>query len=264
MYGTYSWNAGAAAVNVIADLVALVTGGAVADLSVAANKAACSVEGAASGWVAQDAAYGVVRRDGLAGGPGMTARLTVSGTPRIQLAAVDGWVMGSHSASFATAAVDVGNVTTAAGSVSFIATDAGLLVGSSDWGYWAAISEIKRDGPALSDALAPGVMLVVSNGYCYMSRLKAPAAVGDVTAPNCQFQSAYGSLSASAARDRAEKLYLPMAPAVVSYSSVPVGEVAGLMVVGGYGQSGDYMLDAAGDTWQIAKFGQTLVAIKKV
>lgn len=264
MYGVYSWNAGAAAVNVVADLVALLTGGAIADLSVAANKAACSVEGAASGWVAQDAAYGVIKRDGLAGGPGMMARLTVSATPRIQLATVDGWVMGSHSATYATAAVDVGNATTAAGSVSFVATDAGLLIGASDWTYWAAVSEVKRDGPALNDALAPGVMIVNSAGSCGMPRLKAPAAVGDVTAPACTLQSAYGALSASAARDRTEKLYLPMAPAVVIYSAVPVGEVAGLMVVGGYGQSGDYVLDAAGDAWQIAKFGATLVAIKKV
>lgn len=264
MYGVYSWNAGAAAVSVVADIVALVTGGAVNDLSEAANKSACSVAGEVSGWVVQDAAYGVVRCDGQAGGPGMTARFTVSGTPKLQLAVVDGWVMGSHSASFATAAYDVGNATTAAGSVSFIATPAGLLVGSSDWGLWVAVSEVKRDGPAMGDVLAPGGFVVNQSGYCHMPRLKAPAAVGDMQAPGCSFASAYGNLSASAARDRLEKLYLPMAPAVVSYSQVPVGEVAGLLVVGGYGQSGDYVLDSQAAQWQIAKAGYVLVAIKRV
>lgn len=263
MYGVYAWNAGAVAANVVADVLALISGAAVGDLSASANKAACGVGGEASGWVVQDAAYGVIRHDGIAGGPGMTARFTVSASPKLQLAVVDGWVMGSHSASFATSAYDVGNVTTAAGSVSIVATDAGLLVASSDWGVWVAVSEVKRDGPAMSEATAPGGVMVNQSGYCYMPRLKAPAAVGDLTAASCSFASAYGTLSAASARDRTEKLYLPMAPAVVSYSQVPVGEVSGLLVVGGYGQSGDYVLDAGGDQFQIAKAGSTLVAIKR-
>lgn len=264
MYGVYSWNAGAAAVNVVADLLALMGGAVVDDLSLSANKAACSVGGAASGWSVVDAAYGVIACAGEAGGPGMVARITVSTGPRIQLAAVDGWVMGSHSASFATSPADVSNVTTAAGSVSFLATEKGLLLASSDWGYWAAISEVKRDGPALGDALAPGGVLLNQSGYCYMPRLKAPAAVGDLNSPSCTFASAYGALSSSAARDRSERLYLPMAPAVVSYYQVPVGEIAGLLVAGGYGQSGDFVMDAAGDQWLIAKAGQYAAVMKRV
>ena len=56
MYGVYSWNAGASAVNVVADLLALMGGAVVDDLSLSANKAACSVGGVASGWSVVDAA----------------------------------------------------------------------------------------------------------------------------------------------------------------------------------------------------------------
>ena len=80
---------------VVADLLALMGGAVVDDLSLSANEAACSVGGAASGWSVVDAAYGVIACAGEAGGPGMVARITVSTGPRIQLAAVDGWVMGS-------------------------------------------------------------------------------------------------------------------------------------------------------------------------
>lgn len=264
MYGVYSWNAGAVAANVVADMLALIGGAVVDDLSISANKPGCSVGGVASGWHVVDAAYGVISCAGEAGGPGMLARLTISAAPRLQLAAVDGWVMGSHSANFATAPSDVGNLTTEAGSVSFVATEKGLLIGSSDWGYWAAVSEVKRDGPAMGDALASGGLLVNQSGYCYMPRLKSPSAVGDLDSPSCTFASAYGSLSQAAARDRTEKLYLPMAPAVVSYSQVPVGEVSGLLVAGGYGQSGDFVVDAAADQWLIAKSGATAVVIKRV
>lgn len=263
MYGTYAWQAGAPAANIVADLLALLGGAAVADLSATANKPACSVAGAASGWVAVDAAYGVVSRAGQAGGPGMVARLTVSATPRLQLAAVDQWAMGSHSAGFSTAVVDCSTATSAAGAVNFVATGDGLLIAAADWSYWAMVAEVKRDGPALNDAAAPGAVLVNNNGYCYMPRIKAPAAVGDLTNPNCALTSAYGSLSAAAARDRTEKLYLPIVPATVSYSNVPVGELAGPVVVGGYGQSGDFVQDGNGDQYQIAKYNAVLLAIKR-
>ena len=55
-----------------------------------------------------------------------------------------------------------------------------------------------------------------------------------------------------------------MAPAVVSYYQVPVGEIAGLLVAGGYGQSGDFVMDAAGDQWLIAKAGQYAAVMKRV
>lgn len=264
MYGIYAWNAGALAAQIQTDLVALLSGALIDELSASANKPGCSVEGAASGWAAHDAAFGVLKNDGLAGGPGVLARITVSATPRVQLAVVDGWVMGSHSATYASSATDVSTAVNVAGSLAFVATPEGLLLAASDWSLWGCIGEVKRDGPALGDALAPGGMLVNASGNCYLPRVKAPGAVGDVTAPSCTFASAYGSLSASAARDRLERLYLPMAPAVVSYSSVPVGEVAGLQVVGGYAQSGDFVQDAGGDTWQIAKYSQTAVALKRV
>lgn len=56
-----------------------------------------------------------------------------------------------------------------------------------------------------------------------------------------------------------------MAPAVLSYSNVPVGEVAGVMVSGGYGQSGDFMQDGAGNAFVIARnSGNVLFAFPKV
>lgn len=252
MFGTYAWNVGATSANVVADLVALICGGAVADLSASCNKPASSVAGVASGFTALDAPYGVVQQPGVAGGPGRFARLTVSGANRIQLQAVDQWVMGSHSATFATSVLDASNVITAAGAVNFFATDAGLLLAASDWASWAMLAEVKRDGPAMADALAPGCF-TLGGYYCYMPRIKAPTAVGDTAAASVTFTGAYGSMSASAARDRSERLYIPMAPAMVSFSSVPVGEVSGVFVTGGYGQSGDFMLDSGGDTFVIAR-----------
>lgn len=252
MYGVYSWNAGATAQNVIADLVALLCGAEVETLSASCNKAATSAAGAASGYVAIDAAYGVIQAAGQAGGPGRLMRLQVSAQNRIQLGVVDGWNMGSHSAAFASGVIDASGLITAAGSVNLYALNDALLVGASDWSYWAASAEVKRDGPMMGDALAPGGF-VVGGYYCYMSRLKSPSAIGDLSGPSCTFASAYGAVSASAARDRAEKLYIPMVPAVLSYSSYPVGEVAGVMVTGGYGQSGDFMQDAVGDMFVIAR-----------
>lgn len=252
MHGIYSWNAGASAGNIIGDLVALLCGAAVMDLSAGCDKAASVVAGEAADYVAIDAAYGVVQSVGQAGGPGRLMRLQVSGQNRIQLGVVDQWAMGSHSAAFASGVIDASGLVTAAGSVNLVACDDALLVGAADWSYWAGSAEVKRDGPAMGDALAPGGF-VVGGYYCYMPRLKSPSAVGDLAGPSCAFASAYGALTASAARDRAEKLYIPMVPAVLSYASYPVGEVAGVMVSGGYGQSGDMMTDGAGNEYVLAR-----------
>jgi len=265
MFGVYAWNAGATASQIQQDLVALVCGGAVADLSAGANKAGCSTGGAASGWTALDAGYGVVKRDGQAGGPGMVGRFSLSAAPRIQLQAVDAWATATHSAGAASTAFDVSAVTTTAGSVWLMASDAGLLIASADWATWGALGEVKRDGPALAgDALAPGSFTINNSGYVYMPRLKAPTASGDMTAVSCSLSSAYGSLSGGAARDRTEKLYFPMSPATIAYSSVPVGEVAGLLTIGGYGQSGDYVQDAGGVTYQLVKASSLGIGIPKV
>lgn len=264
MFGVYSWNAGATAQNIINDLIALLCGAAVADLSASCNKAASVTDGAASGYIAIDAAYGVMQAEGQPGGPGRYMRLQVSGANRVQLGVVDQWVMGSHSATYTSGFIDASGLVTAAGSVNLFASNDALLISASDWSYWAASAEVKRDGPAMGDALAPGGF-VIGGYYCYMPRVKSPSAVGDLNGPSATFASAYGSLSAAAARDRQEKLYIPLAPAVLSYSNVPVGEVAGVMVAGGYGQNGDYMQDALGDTFVLAKTSSSiLVAVPKV
>jgi hypothetical protein len=97
-----------------------------------------------------------------------------------------------------------------------------------------------------------------------MPRLKSPSAVGDLSNASCQLASAFGTLATTAARNRAEVLYLPMAPAVVSYGQVPVGEVAGLMLAGGYGQGGDFIVDADDAVFQIVKYSNLLYSVPKV
>jgi hypothetical protein len=265
MYGNYAWNAGATAGNVQQDLVALICGADVASLSADCNKAATVVSGEASGWLVVDQPYGVLRHQGLPGGPGMTARITLSATPRVQVAAVDKWNMGTHAAAYVTSAYDGSATMSGAGSMNIMASDAGLLLASSDWSFWVLIGEVKRDGPALAgDVEAPGTFMMSSSGYCYMPRLKSPSAVGDLSNASVNFQSAYGSLSSSAARNRKDELYLPMTPGVLSYSSVPVGEIKGVVIVGGYGQGGDFVLDGAGKTYQIVKYSSTSFAVPKV
>jgi hypothetical protein len=237
----------------------------VGDLSEGCNKAATTVAGAASGFGVVDQPFGVLSHPGQGGGPGILARITVSAGPRVQLAAVNQWNIGTHAAAYVTNAADCSNLTTAAGSLNYIASAAGLLLASSDWATWAFAGEVKRDGPALAgDALAPGGFLLSSGGYCYMPRLKSPSAVGDLSNASCQLASAFGTLATTAARNRAEVLYLPMAPAVVSYGQVPVGEVAGLMLAGGYGQGGDFIVDADDAVFQIVKYSNLLYSVPKV
>lgn len=265
MYGVYSWNAGITAGQIQQDLVALLCGSAIDDLSAGCNKAETTVGGAASGFVVVDQPFGVLSHPGQGGGPGILARITVSAGPRVQLAAVNQWNLGTHAAAFVTNAADCSNLTTAAGSLNFIASGDGLLLASSDWGVWAFAGEVKRDGPVLAgDALAPGGFVVSSGGYCYMPRVKSPTGVGDLSNASCQLSSAFGQLYGAAARNRAEQLYLPMAPAVVSYGQVPVGEVVGMMIAGGYGQGGDFVVDADDAVYQIVKYSSLLYAIPKV
>lgn len=264
MYMTYAWIAGATAAQVTADIAALIAGADIATLSASCNKPGSSAAGEASGWTLDDGPYGVVSRAGQAGGPRVAARITASATPKLQLAAVDQWSVPAHTAAYASTAVDCSLSLAAAGSVQIVATADALLIAASDWSAWGMVVESKRDGPALAaDAAAPGSVLIGSASVAYMPRVKYPAQSGDASNPAVTVQSSYGSLSASAARNRAEALYIPMVPAVLTYSQVPVGELVNVQVAGGYGQSGDYMLDAAAVTWQLAKQGATILAVQK-
>jgi len=263
MHGVYSWVQGAASASILSDMVRLITGGDVAGTSAACNKAASSVTGVTS-WAAVDAAFGVVRQAGVVTGPGVTARLSVSGGGRLQLSAVDGWDTGPHTATHQTTAQDVSLALSAAGSVSFIAIDGVLHVGSSDWSLWAIVAEVKRDGPAMAGApTKSGAIVLSSAGAHYMARVKTPGSAGEVANANVSVQSAFGSLSGSSARDQSERLYLPMAPATVSYSQVPVEELQGVILVAGYAQSGDTVLDDAAAVYSIAKTGASLFAVRK-
>lgn len=266
MYGVYSWNVGAASASILADVVRLLNGGDVAGCSSACNKPASVVAGVGAGsWAAVDAGYGVIRHAGLAAGPGVTARLSISGAGRLQLTVVDGWDAGPHTATHQATAADVSLLLSAAGSVSFLAGDGVLLLASSDWSLWAIAAEVKRDGPAMAGApLKSGAVLVGSGGAHYMARLKTPGSAGETTNAYVAIQSAFGSLSGSSARDQLERLYLPMAPATVAFSQVPVEELQGVMLVGGYAQSGDTVAVDPSDVYQVVKAGAFLFVVLKV
>ncbi|MCL2344455.1 MAG: hypothetical protein FWC58_01215 [Desulfobulbus sp.] len=265
MFGTYAWNANAAPGEVQQDLVMLICGGAIADCSASCNKALTTVSGVASGFTPVDQPFGVLRHPGQAGGPGMLARITISTGPRVQLAAIDGWNLGTHAATYVTSAYDCSGLLTTAGTMNFLASEAGLLLAASDWATWVFMGEVKRDGPALAgDAAAPGGFVYTSGGYCYLPRLKNPSSLGDMSNASCTLQSAFGTLTSSAARDRADTLYLPLAPATITYSSVPVGEIVGAMLAGGYGQGGDMIVDGQGKQYQLVSQYNTKLALSRV
>ena len=266
MYGVYSWNAGASSVQVLADMVRWITGGDIAGMSASCNKPASSVSGVGAGdWSAVDASFGVVRHAGLAAGPGVMARLSISGAQKLQMAVVDGWDAGTHTAAYASPSIDVSLALNQAGSVNLMTGSGVLVVASSDWASWCVAAEVKRDGPALAGAAAKsGAILLSSLSQHYMARIKTPGAAGETQAGLVTVQSAYGSLSASAVRDQSERLYLPMAPATVSYASVPVDEVAGVRVVGGYALSGDAVLDDVAAVFTVLKAGGVGFVVAKV
>jgi len=263
MQGEYAWVAGASAANVLADLVRWVTGGDIAGMSAACNKPASSVTGPGAGdWSAVDAGYGVVRHEGLDGGPGVTMRLSVSAAQRVQVSAVDGWDAGSHAGTHATTPFDASLPLSSAGSVNLIAGDGVLMVASSEWSFWVVGAEVKRAGPAMAGAATKsGAMILTYGNQHYAARVKSPAAAGDAANAYLTIQSAYGALSAAAARDQTEHLYLPMAPATVAYSSVPVEEIEGVLMVGGYAMSGDSVLDAGGAEYVVLKAGGSGFAV---
>lgn len=263
MYGVYAWNAGAAAASVQADLVRWITGGDIAGMSSACNKPASSQTGLTD-WSAIDAAFGVVGHAGDASGPGVKARVTVSGASKVQLAVVDGWDVGTHTAAYAAPATDVSLSLASAGSVSLVAGDGVLVIGSSDWSVWCIAAEVTRGAPGLAGAATvSGAVLLSASGIPYMARVKTPGSAGDTAAAYVQVQSAYGALSTAAARDRSESLYLPGAPATVSYGQVPVGELIGVKIVGGYALSGDSVIDESSVEYLVAKTGATGYAVIK-
>jgi len=265
VYGVYAWGSGASSSQVLADLVRWITGGDIAGMSASCNKPASSVAGLGSGdWSAVDAAFGVVHHAGIGTGPGVTVRLSISGAQRVQMSVVDGWDSGSHAASHATSALDVSLALSAAGSVNLLAVGGVLGVAASDWSYWCLGAEVKRSGPALAGAAAKsGGILLSSSAQHYMARVKTPGSSGETAGAYVQVQSAYGALSGAAARDQSERLYLPMAPATVSYSQVPVEEISGVQIVGGYALSGDAVVDEAATAYLVYKAGGYTFAVAK-
>ena len=266
MYGVYAWNAGASSAQVLADLVRWITGGDVAGMSASCNKPASSVAGSGAGdWSAIDSAFGVVHHAGIVTGPGVAARLSISGASKVQMAVVDGWNVGTHAASHATSALDVSLSLASAGSVNLLAVAGVLGVASSDWSSWCLAAEVKRSGPAVAGAAAKsGAILLTSSAQHFMARVKTPGSSGETAGAYVTVQSAYGALSGAAARDQSERLYLPMAPATVAYSQVPVEEVAGVQIVGGYALSGDAVVDEAAVTYLAYKAGGYTFAVAKV
>lgn len=263
MYGTYAWNAGATAAHVLSDLLALMGGAEPAALSASCNKAATVVAGAAHPWIVEDAPYGVISAPCLSGvGVRKLARITVD--TAIRLSCVDSWVTATHVAGNSTTAQMVSLALTSAGSVTFLFTDETVLFGSSDWAYWAANIEIKRDGPLLADVAAPNWAVVTQGNACNFPRLKNLSSAGESANVGVSMLSSYGAMTSTTTRDRSERLYIPMVPAVVALSNVPIGEVVGVRVAGGYGLSGDFMIDGGGVNFLLAKGSSTIYAFKRV
>ena len=264
MHGVYAWNAGATAAQIRADLVAMISGAAIADLSASCDKAASSTAGAASGWVAMDAPYGVLSAAGEAGGPGRQVRLSETAAPRVIVGVVAGWNGATHAAASASSAMECTATIDGAGLCHVLATPDGLLLASSDWSVWGMVAEVKRDGPALAGMAAlSGALVVNQNGYAFMARAKKQTGYGYTDNQQVSVASVFGALAATPGRDAAETLYMPMVPAVVSNGGVPVGELVGLRAVGGYAQSGDTLSDGAGDVWQLVKAGNLALALKR-
>lgn len=263
MFGVYAFNAGANPAAVVADLVALATGAEVSELSAACNKAITTKAGAAAPWAAHDSAYGVLKAPCIGGGPASEKLVRITADTQVKLSTVDSWDAVLHSAGAATSAYAVSLALSAAGSIHYVMTDAAFFLAASDFSVWEVLAEIKREGPLLADAGAPSWVIHGTNNYTYIPRIKAPAAAGEGVNVSIGTLSPYGTLTSSATRDRAENLYIPMVPAVAAYSSVPVGEYVGLMVVGGYGQAGDYMQDGDGKQWLLAKGSSTTYAVER-
>lgn len=263
MYGVYAWQAGATGQQVVADLVAMIAGAAVADLSGVCDKALSSVAGAASGWSVVDAAFGVLGAASQEGGPQRQARLMSSDTPRVVMAAVHAWATATHTTDAATNALEASGVVGDAGAVNVIATPGGLLIGASDWSLWAMHAEVKRAAPPLSGAL-PGSVVVNGYGYAYVPKAKNPEGLGLVVNASAAVVSSYAGLAETAARDALDMLYIPLVPACVAVKQVPFGELSGVLAAGGYAASGDLMT-AGADTWVAAKTNAGLrLAIKRV
>lgn len=256
MYGIYSWNAGATGPQVIADLVALICGAEIADLSAVCNKPASEKAGAASGWSVVDLGYGVIGAASQDGGPQRQARLMASDVPRVLLASVHAWDLVAHIPGAATNALECSGVIAEAGAVNVIATQAGILLAASDWSMWALLGEVKRSAPALV-AGADGSVIINGFGYGYVAQAKNPEALGLMENAPAAVVSAYGSLAAKAARDAADLLYVPMVPACVSVKQVPFGELMGVQAIGGYGQGGDMVTDGAA-AWQLVRVNSGL------
>jgi hypothetical protein len=264
MYGKYAWNAGATAANIIADLIALFGGAAVNTLSAACNQAQSNTAGAASPWVAYDAAYGVVQAPSMVGAGNKQVQLKVTAN-LLQMASVEGWNASTHAAVNAMAAQNCSLTIVSAGSVNFLATDEFLMLSASDWSVWQCAFEVKRDGPMLSDVAVPA-QFQVGQAACYAPRLKNPTSAGFTVSASVGVISAYGTLGTTTLRDLTDSLYIPLVPLVCfsQTGAAPIGEASALMTSGLYGGSGDYMLDGSGNTYLLAKVGSTpLVAMKR-
>lgn len=267
MFGAYVWKAGATAPGVVADLLAIASGEPVSALSAACDKTATTIDGAPSGWAVHDAAYGVLSAPSVAdAGVTKLARIAHAGGV-VQLSTADAWNAATHAATNAVDARAVSLPVAVPGAIAFVMTPEVFLLAAADWSSWHAVCEIKRDGPLLRDTTAPNwVLMGAEDGMTAevrSPRLKNVADVGDATNLALDVASAYGPLAGATTRDRQERLYIPMGPVVTTVGQVPVGELVGVLAAGGYGMSGDYLIDAESNSWLLAQLSDLLLAVKR-
>lgn len=117
MFAKYAYKAGATSANIIADLCKLISGAALADLSVSCDVANSTLAGASPGWTYDDVGYGVVSAPHEDGVGRKVYQITANGA-NLQAKAVESWNAATHAAT---------NAATAVGAVAFSTAAAGVI-----------------------------------------------------------------------------------------------------------------------------------------
>lgn len=283
----YVTTSGATTDQMIADLVAIITGGTIASLSASCDKVNSAViaNSTATGWTLFDSFNVTVV--GTTGGYVLTAnaatgstvkyaRLYKSASNAVDIVANETWNAGTHTGT---------NLTTGAGGISLsvsttymvFATARTFMIWNST-GTAAAVCEFTRDCPYLSGTTYPSYLvasqtgLAQSGGQMYMPRQKNLTATGDSTnvtvnagtISNRSSGQAVTSTS-SAVRDATDSLYHEMRPiwVVTNSNNIVLGRLYDYVeITRAAGNAFDTFSDGT-DSYMIAAIGgHATIAVK--
>lgn len=251
MYGTYGWNSGATAAQVLQDIAELIGGKAIAALSAGCNKAGSVIAGAASGWTCTDPAYGALTAPCADGISTKAVRVLNTGA-MVQLAACEVWNAATHAATNQTTAKDAAAWSgAAAGAVNFIATPDVLAIYAADLSKFGWCGEIL---PGMPQSVAGTPWFVSDDTWATaMPRLKNgnPTAGYSLNyAGNQQSQSI-----PAMGRNAAEATFWPLLPRLhrTNNSSV-LGYVRGIWdTTENTANSGDLLTGSAGEVYLLMR-----------